>query len=125
MYVAGTKFSRDGHMDITDALTDIAIPFHALEYTPRFHQAENIFTAHPEITNLVGHSLGAIVVQQIVHRHDGVTGKAYGSPSIFAHERMEYFRHDFDPISWSSLIGGATSTPAPGINPHSHAGFGP
>jgi hypothetical protein len=112
MYIAGTHTAGD-------VLTDLTIPLHVLTSTPRYRQAQEALTAHPEVDHIVGHSLGGAIGTELVKSNEGLTGVMYGSPNIQPHPRITYRRHYFDPISFANV--GAEETPA--MYPHSYRGW--
>ena len=54
MYVAGTS----SWQDVWD---DLKIPFHLTRYSQRYEDADKILKEHPEVDNIIGHSLGGAV----------------------------------------------------------------
>ncbi len=62
-YIAGTQIGRwrsgEAFRDVFD---DLKIPLMATNQTHRFEQLQRALKAHPEVTHLVGHSLGGAAV---------------------------------------------------------------
>ena len=62
LYVAGTKSMRD-------VWDDLKIPFHMTNRSDRYQQADRILQSSPQITRVVGHSLGGAVALELAKRH--------------------------------------------------------
>ena len=124
-YVAGTDVT-----DFRDLFADALIPFNLTRYGHRYEQAEKTLKENPQVTRLVGHSLGEATVAAIQKMYYGkrdlqVVG--YGSPeikmSIAPTPDTVRMRHEGDPISGldgeSMNIGGS-------LNPlvaHAYTGY--
>jgi len=67
MFIAGTNPRTVGSY-LKDVMTDITIPLHMLSYTPRYKYAEYILEQNPQITSVVGHSLGGAIAQTLVEQ---------------------------------------------------------
>ena len=100
-YVAGTN-----PMDPRDLWADVLIPFNMTRYGHRYSQAEKTLREHPEVTRLVGHSLGGATASALQKEYYGkrdlhVVG--YGSPELKISSAPTpdtvQFRHEGDPIS--------------------------
>jgi hypothetical protein len=100
-YVAGTN-----PMDPRDLWADVLIPFNMTRYGHRYSQAEKTLKEHPEVTRLVGHSLGGATASALQKQYYGkrdlhVVG--YGSPELKISSAPTpdtvQFRHGGDPIS--------------------------
>ena len=76
MYVAGT--SRP-----SDVLDDLALPFHMTKYTNKYKETDALLSQHPEVTNIVGHSLGSAVTHELQFQHPekNYTSNTYGVPT--------------------------------------------
>ena len=123
MYISGTH-------SLSDVSIWHTIPLHTLTKTARYKQAEQTLSLYPEIHTIVGHSLGAAIGQELV----GVTpsikkARLYGSPTILLHPKIEYYRHNFDPVSMMNVNMGPWGTKPEGSflyqslkfgNPHSY-----
>lgn len=115
LFVAGTK-------SLSDAATDLLIPFHALPLTSRYQNMERIIRTEG-VRMAVGHSLGGALLTQAVQKHSSLRARVYGAPTLFKHSRIEALRHPYDPISLSNRVGGAKNVRSKFRNPHSFRGF--
>lgn len=113
MYISGTHSA-------SDAFTDLTIPFHLLGLTHRYKQAEQVLKLYPEVKNVVGHSLGGSLTIELVKNNSTLKGKVYGSPNIFPHKNITYYRHRFDPVS---TLNQKAYTNTVWGNPHSYTGY--
>ena len=124
-YVAGTN-----PFDPRDLLDDLMIPFNMTRNGHRYGQAEKTLREHPEVTRLIGHSLGAATSSALQKAYYGkrdlhVVG--YGSPELKVSSLPTpdtvQFRHGGDPIS--GLDGEAMSIGS-SLNPfvaHNYEGY--
>jgi hypothetical protein len=71
MYIAGTRTSGEW-------MLDVVLPFGGVKYQPRYRSAVSLLS--PEVTQVVGHSMGGTVAQQLVREHSSLTGTSYGAP---------------------------------------------
>lgn len=119
LYIAGTH-------TLSDVMTDLTIPIHALHMTTRYKQSEKILNENKNIKNIVGHSLGSAILtvlkEKNENKYSNVKGRAYGSPTILPHKDIKYFRHPGDPVSIVNVFSGATDEHYLN-NPHSYAGY--
>jgi pimeloyl-ACP methyl ester carboxylesterase len=118
MYISGTH-------SLADVATDLTIPLHLLTSTDRYLSAEYLLEIHPEVTTVVGHSLGAAIAQELSRRPSILEGRAYGSPTIYGAPKMEYYRSSGDPVSMFNLAGDRSSAFHSRVyfgNPHSYSG---
>lgn len=123
LFIAGTN-PRTMMQYTRDILTDMTIPVHMLRYTPRFQTAEHALHMYPQVTTIVGHSLGGAIADVLVSDNERLQGRVYGAPILYAHPRIRLFRHAGDPVSVSSRISGASERNSVYIgNPHSYRGF--
>ena len=97
LFIAGTKTARDVFSDW------IKIPLGLTKYTKRYKEAEDVLKANPQVKNLIGHSLGSAVSDELSKRNEDKQLKTtlYGSPFVdFTGKQSENrFRHKFDPVS--------------------------
>ena len=106
MYVAGTSYMQDGW-------DDLKIPFSATAMAQRYTDADAILGKNPQITNLVGHSLGGVSVLELQKNHTETKFRTntYGAPAASkqAPDNIENhrYRNDLDPVSM--FDGGAES----------------
>ena len=78
--------------------------------------------ANPNITNLVGHSLGGSVILDIQKNKSKMTSTTYGAPVIqIGTKQGNRYRFPFDPISY--LDNGAITVNKFNINPHSYSNY--
>ena len=97
LFIAGTKTARDVFSDW------IKIPLGLTRYSQRYKEAEKVLAANPQVKNLIGHSLGSAVSDELSKRNGDKQLKTtlYGSPFVdFTGKQSENrYRHRFDPIS--------------------------
>ena len=97
MYIAGTKTMRDVFSDW------IKIPLGLTRYSQRYKEAEKVLAANPQVKNLIGHSLGSAVSDELSKRNEDKQLKTtlYGSPFVdFTGKQSDNrYRHKFDPVS--------------------------
>ena len=117
LYVAGTSNLKDIFDDLTK------IPFYGnLKDSTRYNQAKTALDANPNITNLVGHSLGGSVILDIQKNNSKMTSTTYGAPVIqIGTKQGNRYRFPFDPISY--LDNGAITVNKFNINPHSYSNY--
>ena len=124
-YVAGTDPT-----DYRDLFADALIPLNMTRYGHRYAQAEKTLKENPQVTTLIGHSLGEATIAAIQKEYYGkrdlkVVG--YGSPelkmSIAPTPDTVRFRHEGDPISGldgESLNVGGSVDP---LEAHAYTGY--
>ena len=97
LFIAGTKTMRDVFSDW------IKIPLSLTRYSKRYKEAEDVLKANPQVKNLIGHSLGSAVSDELSKRSENKQLKTtlYGSPFVdFTGKQSDNrFRHKFDPVS--------------------------
>ena len=98
LFIAGTKTARDVFSDW------IKIPLGLTRYSTRYKEAEEVSKANPQVKNLIGHSLGSAVSDELLKAHPdkNLEIKAiYGSPFVdFTGKQSDNrYRHKFDPVS--------------------------
>ena len=100
-YVAGTDPT-----DIRDLWADVLIPFNMTRYGHRYSQAEKTLNANPQVTRLVGHSLGeatSAALQKAYYGKRDLHVVGYGGPELkvsgMPTPDTVQFRHGGDPIS--------------------------
>lgn len=123
LYIRGTSWSTVGQA-ARDLWDDAMLPLSNVAglggatHTRKMGQVRQALARHPEITMMVGHSLGASVARQAAVEHS-LDYRSYNSPSISWTRNDRSRRHFFDPIS--ALDRGATSTAASSMrNVHSY-----
>ena len=117
LYVAGTSNLKDIFDDLTK------IPFYGnLKDSTRYNQAKTALDANPNITNLVGHSLGGSVALQFQKDNKKIETITYGAPVLqIGTKQGNRYRFPFDPISY--LDNGAITVNKFNINPHSYSNY--
>ena len=60
--VAGTKSARD-------VWGDLKIPFYLTSWSDRYQEADRALGASPQVTRIVGHSLGGAVALELAKNH--------------------------------------------------------
>jgi pimeloyl-ACP methyl ester carboxylesterase len=101
LYIAGSHTAKDWYDDVTK------VPVWGdLRNATRYQQAEKALKANPNITNVVGHSLGGSVALELQKNHAGLSSRTYGAPvwdplgrdrSGGAH--VDRYRNFLDPVS--------------------------
>ena len=98
LYVAGTSYLRDGW-------DDLKIPFSLTSKAQRYMDADALLAKNPQVTNLVGHSLGGASILELQKNHPETRFRTntYGAPvaSITAPDNIENhrYRNNLDPVS--------------------------
>jgi hypothetical protein len=98
LYVAGTSNERD-------AWDDLKIPIQKTAFAKRYQDADAVLKENPQVTNLVGHSLGGSAVLELQKNHTEKTFKTntYGAPvaSITTPDNIDNhrYRNYGDPVS--------------------------
>ena len=112
MYIAGTSFASD----VADWPK---IPRGQIRNSNRWHTATSILDKHPEVTRLVGHSLGATVAEALAADR-GLQRDLYNNPKVSWKADKHSHRHYFDPISMFDR--GSQSNMPSSWNPHAYDG---
>jgi hypothetical protein len=98
MYVAGTS-------SVQDAWDTLKIPFGKTEESQRYKDADVLLAQNPQVSNLVGHSLGGSAVLELQKNHGEKTFKmnVYNTPvnSITRPDNIDNhrYRNFGDPFS--------------------------
>ena len=138
MYVSGTKHAdtliptllnlnpiqtymnyKNGYYQ--DMWDDLKIPFGLTKYSQRYQEADKMLKENPQITDVVGHSLGGSVSLELAKNYPEkhLFTSTYGAP-VFS-DSMQYgnrFRAFGDPVSM--FDNGAITKMPNSINPHSY-----
>ena len=120
-YIAGTDPTNP--QDLWD---DLKIPFGLMRYSHRYKQAEKTLKENPQVSHLVGHSMGEAAGAEMEKTNENrdLTLVGYGAPVISKPGADETdYRHAGDPIS---VFDGGAKTVGGSINPieaHSYTGF--
>ncbi len=86
-YVAGTQIGRFRTGDaLRDLIDDAKLPLMAVQKTRRYEQLQQALARHPEVTQLVGHSLGGAAVLEAARQKPSLSTTTYGAPvmDVFA-----------------------------------------
>ena len=149
MYIAGSHTAKDWYDDVTK------VPdWGDLRQSTRYQAAEKALKENPQVTHVVGHSLGGSVALQLEKDYSNQikTSRTYGAPVLDAWKggNNERYRHYGDPVSildrsahmsfklkptsslslthdYSEMAGGFTSTeekPADTENPEGKSSIG-
>jgi hypothetical protein len=120
-YIAGTDPKNP--QDLWD---DLKIPFGLMRYSHRYKQAEKTLKENPQVSHLVGHSMGEAAGAEMekTNDHRDLSLVGYGAPVISRPGADETdYRHAGDPIS---MFDGGAKTVGGSINPieaHSYTGY--
>jgi hypothetical protein len=124
-FVAGTDPT-----DYRDIWADALIPFNLTRYGHRYEQAKKTLDENPQVTRLVGHSLGeatAAAIQKQYYGDRDLKVVGYGSPELSMGGHLTpdtmRFRHAGDPIS---ALDGESMTIGSSLNPleaHAYTGY--
>jgi len=124
-FIAGTDPT-----DYRDLWNDVLIPFNLTRYGHRYAQAEKTLKEHPEVTRLVGHSLGeatAAAMQKQYYGDRDLKVVGYGSPelkmSIAPTPDTVRFRHGGDPISGLDEESHDVGYDADPLKAHAYTGY--
>jgi hypothetical protein len=115
LYVAGTSNKQD-------AWDDLKIPTEKTSWAQRYKDANALLAKNPQVSNLVGHSLGGSAVLEFQKNHGEKTFKTntYGAPvaSLTAPDNKEShrYRNYGDPVSLFDR--GADSNIKPSAHEH-------
>ncbi len=109
MYVAGTKSAGD-------VWDDLKIPFGLTAGSQRYMDAERTLSAMPQVSRVVGHSLGGDIALEL-QKNKGAEVTTYGAPvaSVSGGDRH---RQLGDPVAMFDF--GAQTTLPRSLNPHSY-----
>jgi hypothetical protein len=124
LFIAGTNV-----LNPMDLITDVFIPFNALDQTTRYQDAYDYVKIREgtpeEVLEIQAHSLGASIAERLHQDFPSKHYKLFASPSIKGIEesdRVHYYRHDLDPISGLNIMKNITTTPYL-KDPHSYKGY--
>ena len=98
MYIAGSHTAKDWYDDVTK------VPdWGDLRQSTRYQAAEKALKENPQVTHVVGHSLGGSVALQLEKDYSNQikTSRTYGAPVLDAWKggNNERYRHYGDPVS--------------------------
>jgi hypothetical protein len=117
MYIAGTSNLKDVYDDITK------IPFFGtITDSTRYNQAKTALDLNPNITKIVGHSLGGSVALEFQKNNPKYNTTTYGAPVLqIGSKQGNRFRFPYDPVSY--LDNGAITVDKINFNPHSYSNY--
>ena len=96
-YIAGSHTARDWWDDFTK------VPFWGdVRKSERYQQADRALKANPQVTRVVGHSLGGAVALEAQKRKPGLASRTYGAPvldPLGLDSKAERYRNIGDPVS--------------------------
>ena len=106
--------------EFQDIYDDIKIPLNLTRYTQRYNEADKVLKEHPEITKLIGHSLGGSVSLELEKNNPQLTFdvRTYGAPVMSSTDSGNRYRAAYDPVSMFDT--GATTIYGNTYNPHSY-----
>jgi len=102
LYVAGSHTAKDWYDDVTK------VPFWGdLRNSTRYQQAEKALKANPNITNVVGHSLGGSVALELQKNYPNLQSRTFGAPvwdpfgvdNKYRASPVDRYRNALDPVS--------------------------
>jgi pimeloyl-ACP methyl ester carboxylesterase len=115
IYIEGDTMFVAGTASFGDAVDDVNIPIGMTSRTKRYEQASMALAKSPQVTRIVGHSLGGAVTLQIAQQHNLVS-RTYGAP-VMSFSGGDRYRGKFDPVSMFDY--GAKTSVVIG-NPHGY-----
>ena len=92
LYISGTGGKAGFGSKVNDVISDIfLIPTHNVQFSEKYQDVMRELEKNPQLTRLVGHSLGSSVVQEINNRHNQkYITTVYGSPFVsFGNEKVD------------------------------------
>ncbi len=102
---------------------DLKIPLFQTKNTYRYEQLETALKAHPEVTHLVGHSLGGSTVLEMAKNRPELTTTTYGAPvmDVFAKSSLQSVPNCFATYGGPIAMFDTNAQPAVASgNPHSY-----
>ena len=100
LYIAGSHTARDWYDDFTK------IPFGTTSGAYRYQKADEALKANPDVTRVVGHSLGGAVALELQKNHPNLKSRTYGAPvwDPFGQDRamkknVERYANYADPVA--------------------------
>ena len=117
LYIAGTSNLKDVYDDIT------TIPVWGnIKDSTRYNQAKTALDFNPNITKIIGHSLGGSVALEFQKNNAKYNTTTYGAPVLqFDTQKGQRYRFPFDPVSYMDR--GAITVDKFNINPHSYSNY--
>ena len=117
LYIAGTSGLKDVYDDITK------IPFWgSIKDSTRYNQAKTALDSNPNITKIVGHSLGGSIALEFQKNDPKYNTTTYGAPVLQIGTNIgNRYRFPYDPVSY--LDNGAITVDKINFNPHSYSNY--
>ena len=117
LFVAGTSDLKDAYDDITK------IPFYGdITQSTRYNQAKTALDANPNITKIIGHSLGGSIALQFQKDNNKFQTTTYGAPVLqIGLTKGNRYRFPYDPVSY--LDNGSITVNKFNLNPHSYSNY--
>lgn len=102
LYIAGSHTLKDWFDDVTK------VPFYGdLTQSTRYQQALKALKANPDITRVVGHSLGGSVALELQKQYPNLKSQTYGAPvwdpfgeDLKYRGKVDRYRNIIDPFSF-------------------------
>ena len=117
LYIAGTSDLKDVYDDITKILF-----FGTVKDSTRYNQAKTALDSNPNITNIIGHSLGGSVALEFQKNYPKYNTTTYGAPVLQIGSKIgNRYRFPYDPVSY--LDNGAITVDKFNFNPHSYSNY--
>ncbi len=124
-YVSGTQLTRTFGEAARDLFDDAKLPLGGVRSSRRYEELQQALARHPEVTQLVGHSLGGAAVIEAARQQPTLSTTTYGAPvmDVFAKSSRSVpnrFANYGDPIASFDT----NATPSVNTaNPHSFSNF--
>jgi predicted DNA-binding WGR domain protein len=123
-YVSGTQLTRNFEEAARDLFDDAKLPLVGARSSRRYEELQQALSRNPQVTHLVGHSLGGSVVEEMARQNKALTATTYGAPvvDVFARSSTSLpnrFANYGDPIAMFDT----NATPGFNGNPHSFSNF--
>ena len=117
LYIAGTSDLKD----VYDYITKIHF-FGTVKDSTRYNQAKTALDSNPNITKIIGHSLGGSVALEFQKNHPTYNTTTYGAPVLQIGSKIgNRYRFPYDPVSY--LDNGAITIDKFNFNPHSYSNY--
>ena len=97
IYIEGDTMFIAGTASAGDVVDDVSIPLGRTNRTKRYEQASMALAKSPQVTRVVGHSLGGSVTLQIAQQHN-LLSRTYGAP-VVSFTGGDRYRAKYDPVS--------------------------
>jgi hypothetical protein len=127
LYEENNRLAISGTHSATDITTDLFIPFDITQ-TKRYQDAYDFIKEREgtpfEVLEVTGHSLGSSIAQRLYQEFPNKHYKLFATPfsAEIVSDRVHYYRHSYDPISFLNKNPNLTETPYLS-NPHTFKGY--